>query len=139
MEKKVPKLTFWQSLKKYTDLYKTMKAFGICPVFVHWIRQIYSNATTQFAINGFLSENIPLKVASSRGGPFFTFYYRNSRVTIPKNPDITRNKKSLFPVPARVRFFETVTRSACLTPFPLSPNFGKAFSQLDQCTVTCPK
>ena len=42
-------------------LYKTMKAFGIGPAFIHWIRQIYSNATTRVKVNGFLSENIPFR------------------------------------------------------------------------------
>ena len=42
-------------------LYKTMKAFGIGPSFIHWVLQIYSNATTRVKVNGFLSENIPLR------------------------------------------------------------------------------
>ena len=36
-----------------------MKAFGIGPALIHWIRQIYSNATTTVKVNGFRSENIP--------------------------------------------------------------------------------
>ena len=32
-------------------LYKTMRAFGIGPVFIHWIRLIYSNATTRVKVN----------------------------------------------------------------------------------------
>ena len=43
-------------------LYKTMKAFGIGPSFIHWVHQIYSNATTtRVKVQEFLSENIPLR------------------------------------------------------------------------------
>ena len=48
-------------------LYKTMRAFGIGPVFIHWIRQIYSNVTTRVKINGFLSDNIPLRRGVRQG------------------------------------------------------------------------
>ena len=48
-------------------LYKTMKAFGIGPAFIHWIRQIYSNATTRVKVTGFLSENIPLRRGVRQG------------------------------------------------------------------------
>ena len=41
-------------------LYKTMKAIGIGPAFIHWVRQIYSNASTRIEVNGFLSDNVPL-------------------------------------------------------------------------------
>ena len=39
-------------------LFKTMAAFGFGPVFIEWIRTIYSNASTKIKINGFLTEKI---------------------------------------------------------------------------------
>ena len=48
-------------------LHKTMKAFGIGPAFIHWVRQIYSNASTRIKVNGFLSDNIPLNRGEGGG------------------------------------------------------------------------
>ena len=56
-------------------LYKTMKTFGIGPAFIHWIRQIYSNATTRVKVNGFLSENIPLRRGDRQGCPLSPLLY----------------------------------------------------------------
>ena len=56
-------------------LYKTMKAFGIGPAFIHWVRQIYSNATTRVKVNGFLSENIPLRRGVRQGCPLCPLLY----------------------------------------------------------------
>ena len=60
---------------KHAFLYKTMRAFGIGPVFIHWIRQIYSNATTRVKINGFLSDNIPLRSGVRQGCPLSPLLY----------------------------------------------------------------
>ena len=51
-------------------LYKTMHAFGIGPVFNHWIRLIYSNATMRVKVNGFLSKKHTL-MARRKAGVLF--------------------------------------------------------------------
>ena len=56
-------------------LYKTMRAFGIGPVFIQWIRKIYCNATTSVEVNGFLSANIPLRRGVRQGCPPSTLLY----------------------------------------------------------------
>ena len=53
----------------HASLYKAMRAFGIGPVFIHWVRHIYSNAITRVKINGFLSANIPLRRGVRQGCP----------------------------------------------------------------------
>ena len=42
-------------------LYKTLSTFGIGKEFIHWVRTIYSNASSVLNINGYLSKQIPLK------------------------------------------------------------------------------
>ena len=73
-------------------LYKTMKAFGIGPAFIHWIRQIYSNATTRVKVNGFLCENIPLRRGVRQGCPLSPLLYvliiEILALQFRKNPDI---------------------------------------------------
>ena len=73
-------------------LYKTMKAFGIGPSFIHWVRQIYSNATTRVKVNGFLSENIPLRRGVRQGCPLSPLLYvliiEILALQFRKNPDI---------------------------------------------------
>ena len=56
-------------------LYKTMRAFGIGSVFIQWVRQIYSNATTRVKVNGFLSANIPLRRDVRQGYPLSPLLY----------------------------------------------------------------
>ena len=53
--------------KTLTTHLKKVLPSGIGPAFIHWICQIYSNATTRVQVNGFLSENIPRRKA---GVPF---------------------------------------------------------------------
>ena len=69
-----------------------MKAFGIGPAFIHWIRQIYSNATTRVKVNGFLSENIPLRRGVRQGCPLSPLLYvliiEILALQFRKNPDI---------------------------------------------------
>ena len=73
-------------------LYKTMKAFGRGPSFIHWVRQIYSNATTTVKVNGFLSENIPLRRGVMQGCPLSPLLYvliiEILALQFRKNPDI---------------------------------------------------
>ena len=73
-------------------LYKTMKAFGIGPAFIHWICQIYSNATTRVKVNGFPSENIPLRRGVRQGCPLSPLLYvliiEILALQFRKNPDI---------------------------------------------------
>ena len=73
-------------------LYKTMRAFGIGPVFIHWIRLIYSNATTRVEVNGFLSKNIPLRRGVRQGCPLSPLLYVHIieilALQFRKNPDI---------------------------------------------------
>ena len=49
-------------------LFKTMKAFGIGDDFIHWVRLIYSNASTRLKISGSLTNNIPLARGGGGGG-----------------------------------------------------------------------
>ena len=56
-------------------LYRTLKAFGIGENFITWIKQIYKNAVTRVKVNGFLSENIPLKRGVRQGDPLSFLLY----------------------------------------------------------------
>ena len=56
-------------------LYKMMHAFGIGTTFVNWVRRIYSNATIQVKVNGFLSGNILLNHGVRQGCPLSPFLY----------------------------------------------------------------
>ena len=56
-------------------LYKTMEAFGIGQEFIHWVKTIYSNATSVLNINGFLSTQIPLKRGVRQGCPLSALLY----------------------------------------------------------------
>ena len=72
-------------------LYKTMKAFGIGPAFIRWVRQIYSNASTRIKVNGFLSNNIPLNRGVRQGCPLSHLYVLIIEILalqFRKNPDI---------------------------------------------------
>ena len=54
-------------------LFKIMETFGIGESFLHWIRLIYSNASTKVKVNGFLTPTIPLKRGVRQGDPL-SFY-----------------------------------------------------------------
>ena len=73
-------------------LFKTMKAFGIGDDFIHWVRLIYSNASTRLKINGFLTNNIPLTRGVRQGCPLSPLLYvliiEILALQIRKNPDI---------------------------------------------------
>ena len=69
-----------------------MRAFGIGPVFIQWVRQIYSNAITRVKVNGFLSANIPLRRGVRQGCPLSPLLYvliiEILALQFRKNPDI---------------------------------------------------
>ena len=69
-----------------------MKAFGIGPAFIHWTRQIYSNATTRVKVNGYLSENITLRRGVMQGCPLSPLLYvliiEILALQFRKNPDV---------------------------------------------------
>ena len=73
-------------------LYKTIRAFGIGPVFIRWLRQIYSNATTRVRVNGYLSANILLRRGVRQGCPLSPILYvliiEILALQFRKNPDI---------------------------------------------------
>ena len=56
-------------------LYKTMQAFGIGDVFIQWVRNIYSNATSVLNINGCISKPIPLNRGVRQGCPLSALLY----------------------------------------------------------------
>ena len=56
-------------------LYKILEKFGIGPVFINWIKKLYSNASTVIKINGHLSANVPLKRGVRQGCPLSSSLY----------------------------------------------------------------
>ena len=56
-------------------LFKTMEAFGIGENFIKWVSTIYSNATSILSINGFFTEQIPLKRGVRQGCPLSALLY----------------------------------------------------------------
>ena len=56
-------------------LFKTMEAFGIGENFIKWVSTIYSNATSVLCINGYFSEQIPLKRGVRQGCPLSAMLY----------------------------------------------------------------
>ena len=73
-------------------LFKTLKAFGIGDAFIHWIRVIYSNATTRIKVNGFLTDNVPLNRGVRQGCPLSSLLYvlviEILALQFRRNPDI---------------------------------------------------
>ena len=56
-------------------LYKVLEKFGFGDRFIRWIRLIYSNASTKINVNGFLTDNIPLKCGVRQGCPLSALLY----------------------------------------------------------------
>lgn len=56
-------------------LFKVLENFGFGENFISWIKIIYSNATTNLNINGFLSDTIPLKSGVRQGCPLSALLY----------------------------------------------------------------
>ena len=56
-------------------LFKTMKAFGLGETFIHWVKTIYSNASSILNINGYFSETIPLQRGVRQGCPLSALLY----------------------------------------------------------------
>lgn len=56
-------------------LYKILEKFGFGAPFIQWIKVVYSNASTQVNINGFLTDPIPLKSGVRQGCPLSALLY----------------------------------------------------------------
>ena len=56
-------------------LFKALEKYGFGNSFIHWIKLLYSNASTKLNINGFLSDNIPVKSGVRQGCPLSALLY----------------------------------------------------------------
>ena len=56
-------------------LFKVLEKFGFGTSFIHWIKLLYSNASTKININGFLTNKIPLKSGVRQGCPLSPLLY----------------------------------------------------------------
>ena len=56
-------------------LFKTMDAFGFGVGFTGWVRLLYTDASTKVKINGFLTDNIPLRRGVRQGCPLSALLY----------------------------------------------------------------
>ena len=56
-------------------LFKTMRAFGVGPAFIGWVRTLYANATTCVKVNGFLSDPVCLNRGVRQGCPLSSLLY----------------------------------------------------------------
>ena len=56
-------------------LFKTMETFGFGETFIGWIKTLYSNASTRVKVNGFLTNNIPLRRGIRQGCPLSALLY----------------------------------------------------------------
>ncbi len=56
-------------------LFKTMDAFGFGEEFIKWIKLLYTDASTKVKINGFFTENIPLRRGVRQGCPLSALLY----------------------------------------------------------------
>ena len=69
-----------------------MEGFGIGQNFIHWVKILYSNATTKIKLNGHLTSNIPLKRGVRQGCPLSSLLYvlviEILALQLRKNPNI---------------------------------------------------
>ena len=56
-------------------LFDALKAYGFGENFIHWIELFYTNAFTRININGFLTEEIPLRCGVRQGCPLSALLY----------------------------------------------------------------
>ena len=56
-------------------LFQVLDSFGVGGVFVSWVRALYQNASTRIKVNGFLSNNIPLRRGVRQGCPLSMVLY----------------------------------------------------------------
>ena len=56
-------------------LFKTLAQFGFGQNFISWLKIIYSNASTVVNVNGFFTQNIPLKCGVRQGCPLSPLLY----------------------------------------------------------------
>ena len=59
----------------HTFLFKVLEKFGFGYCFINWIKMLYSNASTKININGFFTDNIPLKSGVRQGCPLSALLY----------------------------------------------------------------
>ena len=56
-------------------LFLVLEKFGFGREFIAWVRIVYSNASTKLNINGFLSDNVPLRSGVRQGCPLSALLY----------------------------------------------------------------
>ena len=56
-------------------LYKVLQQFGLGSFFIHWVKLLYSNASTRVNLNGFLTCRIPLRCGVRQGCPLSALLY----------------------------------------------------------------
>ena len=56
-------------------MFSVLETFGFGDSFIHWIRLLYSNASTETNINGFLTDAIPLRSGVRQGCPLSALLY----------------------------------------------------------------
>ncbi len=56
-------------------LFKAMDAFGFGEGFIKWVKLFYTDASTKVKINGFLTDNIPLRRGVRQGCPLSALLY----------------------------------------------------------------
>ena len=73
-------------------LFKTMDTFGFGNEFIKWIKVLYSNASTQIKVNGYLTNNIPLRRGLRQGCPLsmmlYVIYIELLALQLRKNPNL---------------------------------------------------
>ena len=73
-------------------LFMTMESFGFGDYFIKWIKVLYSNASTQIKINGFLTNKIPLRRGLRQGCPLsmmlYVIFIELLALQLRKNPNL---------------------------------------------------
>ena len=73
-------------------LFLTLETFGFGNDFIKWIKVLYGNASTQIRINGYLTNNIPLRRGLRQGCPLsmllYVIYIELLALQLRKNPNL---------------------------------------------------
>ena len=56
-------------------LFRVLQQFGLGNFFIHWVKLLYSNASTRVNINGFMTDRIPLRCGVRQGCPLSALLY----------------------------------------------------------------